>query len=431
MHACPPLLRRILSLLLLVTVSFGAACPSALAISGLFLPEPTWEDSSPTNFDPVRQQLDRMFSIFHTMGASVAVFREGEIIFLHTYGLRERKQASQKPLPVTEDTLFQVASISKMVTGIGLLVLADEEKVTLETDIGHIMGFPMRNPAYPDTPITLRQLMSHTAGLRDPGLYQSALSGSPFPLSKAFQAPYLRNLFLAKMEPGKLDEYSNFGGGLAGSLIEALSEETLDHYMQQRVFMPLDITAAYQPGLLPENAKVANMYAMPSRRLTKQHDKKAPLLPGPDPEHNYVLTAGKLFISAPDLAKILIMLCDNGIYQDTRILNASTAREMRTLQSGRGSVHGTANRGLYMNIITNHQVEGRTLYGHGGKANGMLCAAYFDPLDRTGVVMLTNGCNNSPVYQHVGLLGRRILQICYDTLLDPLAQNESPWLVAQ
>jgi len=138
-----------------------------------------------------------------------------------------------------------------------------------------------------------------------------------------------------------------------------------------------------------------------------------------------------LFISAPDLAKILIMLCDNGIYQDTRILNASTAREMRTLQSGRGSVHGTANRGLYMNIITNHQVEGRTLYGHGGKANGMLCAAYFDPLDRTGVVMLTNGCNNSPVYQHVGLLGRRILQICYDTLLDPLAQNESPWLVAQ
>ena len=71
-----------------------------------------------------------------------------------------------------------------------------------------------------------------------------------------------------------------------------------------------------------------------------------------------------------------------------------------------------------MNIYENIQVEGRTLYGHGGKAHGMLCAAYFDPADRTGVVMLTNGCNNTPSRFGVGLLGRRVLTAVYEHWLD-------------
>ena len=74
-------------------------------------------------------------------------------------------------------------------------------------------------------------------------------------------------------------------------------------------------------------------------------------------------------------------------------------------------------------------VAGKTLYGHGGKANGMLCAAYFDPADRTGVVMLTNGCNNRATYQYVGKLTVRALQLCYTDWLNPTHVVEDPWLV--
>ncbi len=114
---------------------------------------------------------------------------------------------------------------------------------------------------------------------------------------------------------------------------------------------------------------------------------------------DYTLSAGKLTLSAPDLAKLLIVLSEGGAYGQTSILQQSTVNDIRTVQNGIGSVTCKSGRGLEMNIITDTIVQGRTLYGHGGKANGMLCAAYFDPSDRTGVVMLTNGCNNRRSYQ--------------------------------
>ena len=102
---------------------------------------------------------------------------------------------------------------------------------------------------------------------------------------------------------------------------------------------------------------------------------------------------------------------------------------MTTRQDYRGSVYCQTGHGLFMNIITNDQVEGRTMYGHGGRAHGMLCAAYFDPTDRTGVVMLTNGCQSESMHNGVGMLGRRILTLCYEQIINPTHQREDPFAV--
>ena len=138
----------------------------------------------------------------------------------------------------------------------------------------------------------------------------------------------------------------------------------------------------------------------------------------PDPDSHYDLTAGKLIISAPDLCKLLIVLCDGGIYEDVQLLPSNAAKEMRTCQDGRWSVSGNSGRGLFVNIQRGDQVPGRTLYGHGGKAHGMLCAAYFDPTDRTGVVMLTNGCDNRTGDTGVGELGSKVLTAVYECWLN-------------
>jgi CubicO group peptidase (beta-lactamase class C family) len=191
----------------------------------------------------------------------------------------------------------------------------------------------------------------------------------------------------------------------------------------------LGITAGFQVSLLPESLPLADMYAMPGKRLTKALREDPTHVLTPNPEKDYYFTAGKLIISAPDLAKLLIVLCDGGVYRDTRILKESTVVEICTPQNNRGSVRCDSGRGLYLNMIVNDQVEGRTMLGHGGKANGMLCAAYFDPTDRTGVVMLTNGCNNRKVYNDVGMLGRAVMRICYGELLDPTHVPEDPFLV--
>ena len=168
---------------------------------------------------------------------------------------------------------------------------------------------------------------------------------------------------------------------------------------------------------------------MPRRQLAKALREDSTAIASPDAETHYFLTAGKLVISAPDLAKLLIALCDGGVYQNARILKESAVREIITPQNYRGSVACESGNGLFLNIITNDQVEGRTMYGHGGKANGMLCAAYFDPADRTGVVMLTNGCNNRSVYNGVGMLGRQVMRLCYELLITPTHAVEDPFLV--
>ena len=133
--------------------------------------------------------------------------------------------------------------------------------------------------------------------------------------------------------------------------------------------------------------------------------------------------------TAGGLARLLVALCDDGVVGDARLLLPDTARLMRTPQNGLGSVSCQSGRGLFVNILTDDQVEGRTLYGHGGKAYGMLCAAYFDPTDRTGVVMLTNGCSLKSVHNGVGMLGRLVCTLCYREFLEPTHRAENPYLI--
>lgn len=371
----------------------------------------------------VEDELAALFRRFSTLGASVAVFQNGHITYTYCYGVRSVGGGS-----VTPDTGFQVGSISKMVANIGLMRLLEENDIPLDSEVGDILGFSLRSPEYPNTPVTLRQLMTHTAALRDNGYYELALDGSPRALSALFRGNALSYLF-EDWEPGSRRSYSNFGGGLIGCLIEKLSGRTLDDYMTENVFSPLGIIASYEASLLPESMPLADMYAMPQKRLTKALRDDTTRVLSADPERDYFLTAGKLIITAPDLCRILIALCDGGVYENARILKESTVREMTTRQNFIGSVSCESGHGLFLNIITDDEVEGRTLYGHGGKANGMLCAAYFDPTDRSGVVMLTNGCNNHSAYNGVGLLGRLVLTLCYERVIGDEAVVLDPFLV--
>ena len=379
-----------------------------------------------TESSAVEKKLNDVFRRYDTLGACVVVIRNGEIAYVHTYG--EERIAGNA---VSEDTLFQVGSISKMIANIALMQLLEEKGIGLDTELGDVLGYPVRNPAFPNTPITLRQLMSHTASLRDSGYYDRAIAGEVLPLSTMFDASHVENAFFLGCEPGMQRVYSNMGGGLIACLVEKLSGETFDGYIRRNVFEPLGITAAYQRALLGDELPMASLYHMPDRQIAKDLRVYDPAYEQADPEMHYTLTAGKLIISATDLAKLLIALCDGGMYRDVRILRESTVAEMTTRQDHRGSVACESGHGLFMNIITDDQVQGRTMYGHGGKANGMLCAAYFDPTDRTGVVMLTNGCNNKPVHNGVGMLGRQIMRVCYQELIDGTHQVEDPFTVTE
>ncbi len=369
------------------------------------------------------EKLDALLARYDTLGACVCIIDNGEIAYTHCYGT-----LSPEGEPVTEDTMFRVGSISKMVTAMGIMQLVETGAASLDGDLSALLGYAVRNPAYPDTPVTLRQLMSHTAGFRDSSFYTNALRGQITALDELF-ATQNRYLFYKQTQPGTAWEYSNFGGGLLGAVLESLSGETVDAYMTEHVFTPLGITAAYQGALLPLDTPVADMYAMPSGRLTVALRDTADVVTTADPLHDYTLTAGKLTISAPDLAKLAIALCNGGLSGDTRVLMESSVAAMLTPQNNLGSVTCQSDWGLDVCVLEDTMVQGRTLYGHGGKANGMLCAVYFDPTDRTGVVMLTNGCNNTSRLNGVSKLSALAVQLCYADWIEPRYLAKNPWLV--
>ncbi len=374
--------------------------------------------------DPLEKKLFRLFDMYDTMGGCVAVFQNGQVTYTYCYGTRTNGGE-----PVTPESLFQVGSISKLVGNMGLMQLLSENRIPLDTELGALLGYPVVHPEFPDLPITLRQVMTHTAALTEPAAYDAALDGEGRALAELLTGERAAQAFLPGVKPGTQSHYSNLGGGIIGVLIEKLSGQTLDDYMTRNLFAPLGVTAAYQPALLPEDSPLCDLYLMPQRQIAKSLRKETFFYTQPDPEHHYYLTAGKLVISAPGLCRLLIALCDDGVCGDVRLLPESAAREMRTLQNDRNSVGCESGRGLFMNIYHNLQVEGRTLYGHGGKANGMLCAAYFDPTDRTGVVMLTNGCRNQSSYNGVGMLGRRVLSAVYEEWLNKAHTVEDAFLV--
>ncbi|GHV26685.1 hypothetical protein FACS18948_2830 [Clostridia bacterium] len=329
---------------------------------------------------------------YNTIGASIVLFKNGQIIDVYNYGLSNRADK----IPVTNDTLFHVASISKMVSAIGLLKLWEFGAFEMDGDISDYFGFKVRNPRYKDTPITARQIMTHTASLIDTGHYARALKGSIVKLSTAFTGSNASTDF-SYFKPGTRYDYSNFGGGLLGSLMETFASTTADQWMHEMIYQPLGITASYFYPALPAGTVIARNYSIGTYGMTYDTMASTKYETENDYERHYTYSAGALSISAIDLAKIMMLIAGDGSTNGVRILNSSTVAAMRIPQNFIGSVQTDTNHGLNLNIIEDSIVRGRTLYGHQGKAYGAISAAYCDPVDQSGVVLVTNGCDDSTV----------------------------------
>ena len=102
----------------------------------------------------------RLFSRKKTVGGAVIVNQEGRRLYEFFYG-----RAAGKSSRVTEDTVFKVASVTKLITAIGVMQLKEQGKIDLDEPLAKADGTPIRNPRYPNLPITLRQAMSHTSSL--------------------------------------------------------------------------------------------------------------------------------------------------------------------------------------------------------------------------------------------------------------------------
>ena len=272
-----------------------------------------------------------------------------------------------------EHTCFRIASVTKWVTAIGLMTLYDQGKLDLDRDISDYLPFRVRNPAYPDTPITARMLLSHTSSLSpDATVYRPRWES----IGKNGYDP----VFDERVRPGTKHVYADYNGALFGCLIEAISGESVQNYMDRTVFRPLGITAAYSPKYLPAGTPTKDVLkANGSVGLSAAADRKWPYNNRPDPRGNNGYTVGALYINTESMTKLAQMMLRGGELHGVRILESETVSLMEADQPGlAASPYG-------LSTVRHSQFPRGTWYGHQGRYLGLTSNVYYQR--ETGITL--------------------------------------------
>lgn len=338
--------------------------------------------------------------------------------------------------PVERDTLFRIASVSKMMTTLGLMRLVDAGRVDLDADASSYLGFGLRNPHFPDRPILLRHLLTHTSSLRDDAGYSwdagTALKDVLVPGARLHGDG---RMWATNAGPGDYFTYCNLGFGLVGTLMERVAGERFDLLMQRLLIAPLGLRAAYHPAdLAPRDlGRLATLYRKrtvdtevwdargPWIAQVDDYSRTPPSLPAGIDRHGidrYIVGAnatpfsptGGLRISARDLGVVMHMLMAGGVHDGRRIVGAATLSRMFarawTFDGANGDPQDRLHRawGLGNQHFPDHAGDGTRLVegggfpavGHLGNAYGLLSVFAFDPARRNGVVVLIGGTSTDP-----------------------------------
>lgn len=349
----------------------------------LFLPLPCRAELTAQQRSEADAYFQRAFSRAKAIGGAVIVSRDGERIYEFFYGANDKKGSR----PVDEETVYKVASVTKLVTAIGVMRLAEAGRLDLDAGMVDSFGRPVRNPRYPDQPVTLRQAMSHTSSL---------LGGAPYTAVPPWAEIGVKDTkYFSNYAPGTHYEYSNLNGGLLGTAIERAAGVSLNTYMRERVFAPLGINAAYAAHLLPDPSVLSHTYAADRTVYMKAEkyiqEDAASYDDTCDPDAHCRTAVGGLYISLSGLEKLAGVLACGGEYGGVRLLSEDAALQMRADQAALpgSSVTGSSPYGLCMYRFTGE--DNVVWWGHQGRWKGLLTDVFIQPETRAAVVFVMNG----------------------------------------
>lgn len=336
--------------------------------------------------DELDDQVDLMFRKSRAVGGAFVVAKAGEIVYEHYYGV----QQTTTHVPVSAQSYMRCASVTKLVTGIGVMRLIDEGILAPDEDISKYLGYTVYNPRYPKEPITLRMLMSHTSGINESGSYSSIRSilSDMLDVNKKARANF------RDVRPGTEYKYSNFGAGTVGAIIESVTGQYVSDYMREAIFEPLGIDASYGVWQLENEADICATYntdgslnKAPSYMLRQPFDGSC------DPDTHYRITVGSLWIRARDLCRLGIALCGDGSVDGVQVLSPNALDMMRTPNSPETTGITAKSPYSFFTIQQDTLLPGRTVYGHQGTDSGVVCNLYYEPESELVITVMSNGCS--------------------------------------
>ncbi len=281
-------------------------------------------------------------------GMVIAVVKDGKVIFAKGYGYSNVKEHTPVS-PAT--TLFRVGSVSKLFTWTAVMQLVQQGKINLDTDINQYLDFHI--PAAFGKPITMRDVMTHTPGFEEAIKDLITMNPKNIPSTSDYLKAHLpKQIF----PPGSTGAYSNYGATLAGYVVQRLSGEDFDSYIEHHIFQPLGMTHATFRQPLPPNL-APDM----SQGFLRASGGAKPF------EIVVTVPAGALSVSALDITHFMIAHLQDGTYNGAQILDPATVKEMHSRQYAPDPHVNGMCLGFYEDSRNGHRViahGGDTIYFH-------------------------------------------------------------------
>ncbi|MEN8901291.1 MAG: serine hydrolase domain-containing protein [Nonlabens sp.] len=348
------------------------------------------------------KKLDSIHKLGHTNGLGVALVNEKGSIFESGYGYSDRKIRAN----YTANTIQPIASISKVILGLTLAKAIEDGHLTLEDDINKFLDFEVRNPQYPEIPVLVKHLASHTSSINDGDYYdQSYINLEPdasenpnidqeelanfYPMEdakclEAFLKNGLTNLDVESLDyiysghsPGTAYDYSNIGAGLTALVIEKATGTSFKEYSKKNIIAPLGLKNTSWNLSDLDSRKASTLYST----LELRH-----------PNYRLITFAdGGLYTSPHDLGIILTELIrgynGNGTLLNTasyvqyykKQLEASNFSDPKTIDR----INDNLNHGIFIEYNNEY-------IGHTGGDPGVNTVMFFEPENNLGFIIFLN-----------------------------------------
>ncbi len=324
----------------------------------------------------------------HVAGAAIAVVKDGELFFVKGYGYED----VERKVPVDpEKTLFRVGSTSKLFTWTAVMQLVEAGELDLDADVNaYLTDFKIPD-TYPE-PVTIKNLLTHTAGFEDGGL--------GYLMERSADGIMPLGAFLAKHMPARVRApttdfasstsaaYSNWGAALAGHIVATVSGMPFDDYIEQRILQPLGMARSTFREPLPSElaARMSGGYTF-ANGVFRRH--------GFEYIHNFG-PAGSLSSTVADMARFMIAHLQHGVLADARILGEETVRLMHT----RALSPNPAMNGMCLGFYETW-VNGRRLVEHDGGTPTFISDLVLIPEANIGLFVSTNTSGGGSVIREV------------------------------
>lgn len=337
-------------------------------------------------------------------GLAAGFARDGVVKFAQGYGMADI--ATRRA--VTADTMFHIASVTKVVTATMIMRLAERRKLGLDESIAGYLDFPVINPRFRDTAITFRQLLTHTSSISDARYYEIDFRqhghDADQPLSdflKQYLTPEGRNYSEAKCfstaPPASTWGYSNVGYALLGHLAGRIGGGDMREQTRRDIFAPLAMH--HTSWTIKDTPKLhsAEPYDLVDGALVAVKPLGFPDWP-----------VGMLRSSVGDFMKFIAASANAGHSGGVNVLGASAMAQMLEMQTPAGLPAWLSGQGLGW---MESPLAGQAMPNHWGGDPGVFTAVYLNPATRSGVAVFTNASASAESRTAVKNIAHRLFQL--------------------